>query len=384
MKDFSNLKSQFLLDPEIIFFNHGSFGATPLSVFKIYQEWQHRLEQQPVEFLGRNYHDLINEARQSLSDYLGTKPENIVFVPNATTGINIAARSLSLKKGDVVLSTDHEYGAMDRTWHYLSKAHGFTYQNSSITLPIQSSSSFVDELFSHVNSNTRVIFLSHITSPTSLIFPIKEVCRKAHELGLLTVIDGAHAPGQIPLALDDLDADIYTGNCHKWLCAPKGSAFLYVRPELQPKMDPLIVSWGYESETPGESTFQDFFEWTGTRDISAYLSVPAAIQFQAKNEWPEVRQYCHELASQTLSWFASRFQIPSLYSSALDYAQMVTIPLPDKVPGDELKKRLYGQYHIEIPVIEWSGRLFIRLSIQAYNTEEEVDFLKKAIDEIYT
>lgn len=379
-----NLKSQFMLDPNIIFLNHGSFGSTPIPVFAKYQDFQKQLEYRPIEFLGRQCHALLTSARASVSEYLHTNKDNLVFVPNATTGINIVARSLNLHAGDEVLTTDHEYGAMDRTWRFLSTKSGFSYRSFRVKLPFLPDNEFVEDLFSNISDKTKVIYLSHISSPTSIFFPVKEICKHAKKMGILTVIDGAHAPGQIPLDLDDIGADFYTGNFHKWLCAPKGSAFLYANPAVQELLEPLIVSWGYESLDPGVSKFQDYFEWVGTKDISAYLSVPAAIQFQAENHWNIVRKHCHEIARSSLEEISSYFDLPSLYGSDKNFAQMVTIPVPTTIPALDLKNRLYDSYHIEIPVIEWENRLFIRLSVQGYNDAEEIYEFNRVIREIYS
>ena len=241
-----NLKQHFLLDPSIVFLNHGSFGATPKPVFDEYQRWQLELERQPVEFMARRFTGLMAESRAALGEYLGTHADNLVYTQNVTISINIVARSLKLGAGDEVLTSDHEYGAMDRTWRFLAKEHGFRYINQPVSLA--SKEALIDSFWSAVTPRTRVIFLSHITSSTALIFPVDEIIKRARAVGIITVIDGAHVPGQIPLDLDSLGADFYGGNLHKWLCAPKGAGFLYARPEIQHLLKPLVVSWGYEPE----------------------------------------------------------------------------------------------------------------------------------------
>ena len=245
----THLKDQFLLDPDVIFLNHGSFGATPKPVFEVYQDWQRELERQPVEFLDRRFAERMAASRTVLADYLGTQRDDLVYVTNATVGVNIVARSLELGPGDEVLTTDHEYGACDRTWRFLAGKQGFAYMCQAIPVPIATPDAFVEQLWQGVTPRTKVIFLSHITSPTAMTFPITEVCRHAREQGILTVVDGAHVPGQIHLDLDELGADFYTGNLHKWLCAPKGAGFLYASPEKQSLLEPLVVSWGYESRS---------------------------------------------------------------------------------------------------------------------------------------
>ena len=382
MDSLTPLKSLFMLNPEITFLNHGSFGAVPQSVFDVYQNWQREMEMQPVEFLGRAVHTYLAAARDEIGQFLGTAKENLVFVPNATHGINIVARSLHLSPGDEILTTDHEYGAMDRTWRFLCQTNDAVYRHHSVTLPVDDPDVLVDELLADVNDRTRVIFLSHISSPTSILFPVGEICRRARKLGILSIIDGAHAPGQIRLDLDAIQPDFYTGNFHKWLCAPKGSAFLYASPEMQPLIEPLVVSWGYEAEIPGHSTFQDYLEWTGTQDFSAYLSVPAAINFQEQNQWESVQQGCHAMAAETWQHWAEISKLPQLVASEKWFAQMVTLPVPDKYPAAELKTRLMDDYKIEIPVIEWGNRQFLRLSVQAYNTQQDLDTLVQALVDI--
>lgn len=412
-----NLKEFFLLDPNIIFLNHGSFGAAPRPVFRTYQRWQRELERQPVEFLGRRHRALMTEARRVLGEYLGTDADNLVYTTNVTVSLNIVARSLNLGPADEVLSTDHEYGALDRTWRFLAKEHGFKYINHPIPFTTKTGVSFrddksaeknkgisvdsvhsvvsksatqwfVDELWKGVTSRTRVIFLSHITSPTALLFPVEAVVRRARADGILTVVDGAHAPGQIPLRLDELGADFYGGNLHKWLCAPKGSGFLYARPEVQYLLKPLVVSWGFEAEIPGSSQFVDHHEWIGTRDIAAFLSVPEAIEFQKKHDWENVRRLCHELVREAQARICALTGLTPLgppidafgNGEMQEGLQMAAVPLLDTVDISVLKTRLYDEYHIEIPLFQWNGQKIVRLSIQGYNTRRDVDTLVSALE----
>ena len=377
------IKQLFLLDPAVTFLNHGSFGALPKEVLKCQLELQKRMERQPVAFLGRDIHTYLESARESIGKYLHTDKSNLVFVPNTTHGINIVAHSLPFKPGAEILGTDHEYGAMERTWAFVSKKNGWLYRRHPVSLPVDHPDDLVDELFADITPQTKAIFISHISSPTSILFPIKEICRRARENGILTIIDGAHAPGQIVVDLDDLGPDFYTGNFHKWLCAPKGSAFLYARPSVQTMIEPLVVSWGYESETPGVSTFQDYMEWTGTQDFSAYLSVPAAIEFQSSHDWNLVRTTCHLLAANALSQWAEKTMLLQLYASDQWFAQMVTLPIPNQFPPDVLQKRLLDEFHIEIPVITWQSRPFVRLSVQGYNSPAEIQQLLIALQRLF-
>jgi isopenicillin-N epimerase len=377
-----NLRRHFLLKRGVIFLNHGSFGATPKPVFQVYQRWQWELEGQPVEFLGRRFTGLMRTARRSLAEYINTSAENLIYTPNVTVSVNIVARSLNLGPGDEVLTTDHEYGACDRTWRFLSKERGFDYKNRPIPLPLESPEDFINALWKGVTPKTKVIFLSHITSPTAMIFPITEVCARARREGILTLIDGAHAPGQLALDMHEIGADFYGGNLHKWLCAPKGAGFLYARPEAQELLKPLIVSWGYESETPSGSSFIDLHEWTGTRDYSAYLSVPSAIEFQAEHDWDHVRIDCHEMVCDVQKKICNLTRLSPLNNNDSLFGQFVSIPLPDDTDIIKLKERQYKKYRIEVPLIQWNGRKLLRVSIQGYNTKRDAKALLRALQSL--
>jgi isopenicillin-N epimerase len=374
-----SLRDLYLLRPDVVFLNHGSFGACPRPVFEAYQAWQLELERQPVEFLGRRFEGLMRQARELLAVFVGADADELVYVPNVTTGLNAVIRSLPLEEGDEVLSTDHEYGALDRTWRFICRKRGARYIRQPVPLPIESAGQVVESIWSGVTPRTRVLFVSHITSPTAVILPVAELVRRAREASILTVIDGAHAPGQIPLGLKALGADFYSGNCHKWMCAPKGSAFLYARREMQHLVEPLVVSWGWESEKPGPSKFIDEQEWQGTRDIAAYLSVPAAIRFMAEQDWSRVQHECHELVVYARERMGELTGLPPITPDSPQwFAQMAALPIPH-CDLDVLKRRLYDEFHIEIPTVEWNGRHFLRLSIQGYNTREEVDVLIRAL-----
>jgi len=375
------LSDQFLFDEDIVYFNHGSFGACPRPVFEAYQRWQRELERQPVEFIQRRLEDLLAEARARLGAYAGASPDRLVFVPNATYGVNVVARSLKLQPGDEVLGTNHEYGAVNNTWRYACQVHDARYVTTPIDMPLNSADQFVDALWAGVTERTRAISISHITSPTALIFPIKPVIDRAREAGITTVIDGAHAPGQIDLALDELGADYYTGNAHKWLCAPKGAAFLYSAAGPESLLEPLVVSHGWNSGRSGSRLF-DNFSWTGTMDPSAYLSVPAAIDFQTENDWPAVRAACHALASELRSAIQDITGLePICPDSAEWYSQMFVARLPlDRL--EHLRDSLWPRYRIEVPAFERDGEAFTRISIQAYNSPHDAERFVDALSEL--
>jgi isopenicillin-N epimerase len=375
VSDGTRLREKFLLDPSVTFLNHGSFGATPRAVFERYQEWQLELERQPVLFLDRRLDALLAEARAMLGAYVGADPDDLVFVPNPTAGVNVAAWPLGLQPGDEVLSTDLEYGAIDLTWEHVCGDFGARYVRTPIRLPVTSAEEIVDAVWAGVGPRTRALFLSHHTSATAMTLPVEELCRRAREAGIQTIVDGAHVPGHLPLNLRQLDADYYAASCHKWLGAPKGAGFLYVRRELQRDVHPLLISWGYEGDDP---SFVSRHQKQGTRDPSAYLTVPAAIAWQDEHEWAAVRDRCHELARRARNELDLE---PLTPDSNEFFAQMVTLRLPKNAPRD-LQERLYAEHRIEIPVFERGDERFIRASFQGYNDTADLERLKAALVEL--
>jgi len=337
------------------------------------------LERQPVEFLGRRQEALMNEARTKLGAYLNADPANLIYVVNATTGVNLVARSIKFKEGDEILGTDHEYGACDLTWEFVCERTGAKYVRHVIPVPVTSAEEIVESFWAQVTPRTKMIYLSHITSPTALAFPIAEICRRAREAGIMTLIDGAHAPGQIPLDLTALDADFYTGNCHKWLCAPKGSGFLYVQPQHHAWLEPTIIGWGWQQE---DGTFANRHQPQATRDIAAFLSVPAAIEFQQAHDWDAVRACCHEIVRYARQRMINLTGLAPISPDSTDwFMQMSSLPLPD-CNREDLKRRLYDEFRVEIPIVEWNNRYFARVSIQAYNTQADVDCLVEALGQL--
>lgn len=370
------LKSLFLLDPSVAFFNHGSFGACPKPVFEAYQRWQVELERQPVAFLGRRIDGLLDEARAALAAYVNAHPHDLVFVANATTGVNTVAKSLRLAPSDEILTTDHEYGACITTWERVCAKTGAALVQRPISLPFTADDAFVEQVWAGVTPRTKLIFLSHVTSPTALTFPVVELCRRARAAGILTLIDGAHAPGYLPLDVREIDADFYTGNCHKWMCAPKGSGFLHVRREHQAWVEPLVTSWGYALG----DTFVSRHQVQPTRDPAAFLTVPDAIQFMREHEWDAVRRDCHEHGVELRRQLIALTERDPLCDDA-HFGQMFAIELP---PCDVnmVKARLYDTYGIELPVFEWGGKPILRVSIQVYNTPDDAQRLLRALREV--
>ena len=368
------MRELFLLDPDVVFLNHGSYGACPRPVFEAYQRLQRELERNPVEFLGRDrrFPELHDAARDELAGYVGADPENLVFVPNATTGVNVVASTLGLEPGDEVVITDHEYGAVDLLWRVVCERSGARLVRVAVPLPTVNVGATV---LAAITPRTRALVVSHVTSPTALVFPVDELCRRAREAGVLTVVDGAHAPGQVPLRLDELGADFYAGNCHKWLCAPKGAGFLYARPEHHAHLDPPVLSWDFEA-----AGFAERHRYQGTRDPAAYLAVPAAIRFQAEHAWDDVQARCHALADTARLGIAELTGLAPL-SGADGFVQMVASELPPCDPA-AVQRRLREEHRIEAPVREWNGRILIRISVQAYNDAADVAALLEGLPQV--
>jgi isopenicillin-N epimerase len=290
-------------------------------------------------------------------------------------------RSLDLKPGDEILSTNHEYGAMDRTWNFYCKKTGAKYVRQEISLPIVSKAQIIAEFWKGYNSNTKVIFLNQISSVTSLIFPVKEICEKAQQLGLIVIVDGAHVPGHIPLDVAQIDADYYTGTMHKWMLTPKGNSFLWVKKEFQERLDPLIVSWGYESDFP-QSQFLDYHEFSGTRDMSAFLTAPASVKFLKENDWESVSANCKKMILEHYPRFCSLLGSEPICPLTSEFlAQMCSIPIKTEKPL-ELKSTLIDKYKIEIPVMKINDRFFLRISLNGYNSEADLNRLYDALQEI--
>lgn len=371
----------FLLDPDIAYLNHGAFGACPRPVFEQYQTLQRELERQPVDFLGigRSFERRMGEARAALAAYLNAPADDIVFHDNSTTAINQVARSLRLAPGDEVLGNDHEYGAVERTWRFVTRQTDAVYVRAALPVPVSDPETLVEQLWARVTPRTRVLVVSHVTSVTALTFPVKTICARARAAGLVSVVDGAHAPAYLDLDLADIDADFYVGNCHKWLCAPKGSAFLYARRDVQPLLSPLVVSWGWETEHPGPSRFIDENEFQATRDISPRLTVPAAIAFQRTHDWDQVRASCRALCDEAAARVTALTGLSPIAPAATSWTgQMRTLALPE-CDVEEVKRRLYDEHGVEVPVFRWNDRPWLRISVQGYNTGRDVDRLLEGL-----
>lgn len=382
LQEIQFMKSQFLLTDKITYLNHGSFGACPKPIYNEFQRFQLELETEPTRFIQKSLTGFLKTARESLSTFVGCEASDLFFTPNPTFAVNTVVRSLNLQPNDEILSTNHEYGAMDRTWNFFCKKTGAKYIRQPITLPIVSKEQILEEFWSGYSSKTKVVFINQISSATALIFPVKEICDKAQELGLITIVDGAHVPGHIDLNIQELNPDYYTGTLHKWMLAPKGSSFLYVKKELQEDLDPLVVSWGYESIVPGESQFLDYHEYNGTKDMSAYLCTPTVVQFLQENNWIAVAEKCKQIVLDNYQRFCDLLNTKPICPITDEFlGQMASIPIKTDKPN-ELKEVLYDKYYIQIPVMPLNENIYLRYSINAYNSQEDLDKLYEVLQEI--
>ena len=382
------MKEHFLIDPAIVFLNHGSYGACPRPVFDVWQDWQREMERNPVQFLARRSAGLLRHARERLADYLGSNADELVFVSNATTGVNIVAKSLALKEGDEVLTTDLEYGAFGATLASVCAQAHARLVVVPIPLPL-TTDGFVAAMLGAMTPRTRLVMMSHITSPTALRLPIKPVLAQARQRGIATLVDGAHAPGQIALDLSALGADYYTGNCHKWMCAPKGTAFLHARREHHAGLYAMVTSWGeVASDGPsawdgfiGHGLFERRMQWQGSRDLSGFLAVPAAIDFLAAHDWAARCADCHVRAMALMHRVSARTGISPIADDA-SFVQMAPLPVPHQ-DAAALRKRLFDDFHIEVPVTQHVGaggaRTFVRVSVQPYTSDDDLAALEAAL-----
>ena len=383
------LKTQFQINPDITFLNHGSYGACPLPVFENYQKWQELMERDPVKFMTKDVYKHLKISRNELSKFVNCDKDDIVYFPNPTHAVANIISNISIKPGDQVLTTNLEYGSCDRMWFFHANQNQYEYKQSEIKLPIEDDDSFLDNFWKYSNSNTKYIFISHITSGTGMILPIEKIMTEAKKRGIRTIIDGAHVPGHIDLDIKKLDPDYYVGACHKWLCSPKGVSFLYIKRELQDEIQPYLKSWGWGEEFPEfknstekktNSRFQNIFQWQGTRDMSAFICVPAAIEFQKLYKWAEIRDRCNKMIIDARNRITEITKIPKICPDEY-LGQMTTIifPFNDHI---KLKETLYNDYNIEIPTYTKDGYTAFRISLQGYNNQKDVDILIDALSNI--
>lgn len=382
----------WLLDPRITFLNHGSFGSCPRAVLGFQRQLRERMERQPVQFFVRDLEGLLDDSRDALARFVGADANDLVFVPNATTGVNTVLRSLEFKPGDEFLVTDHEYNACRNAINFAADRSGASAVVVKLPFPLQSADEIVDAVMSCVTSRTRLALLDHVTSQTGLVLPIGRLVKELAARGVDTLVDGAHAPGMVPVEVNALGAAYYTGNCHKWICAPKNAGFLHVHRDRQQFIRPLSISHGANSPRTDRSRFLIEFGWTGTTDVSACLSVPEALRVVGSmlpGGWPQIMARNHELALAGKRLLCAALNINSPCPEDC-IGSMSSVPLPSartaeppRMPLylDPLQEELLAHHGIEVPVIPWPAppQRLLRISAQLYNSLPQYQLLAKAL-----
>ncbi|OUL25293.1 penicillin epimerase [Nostoc sp. T09] len=374
------------LDPSVTFLNHGSFGACPKAVLAVQQRLRSQLEQEPLRFFGREWEPLLDNAKSKLAEFVGADIQDLVFVNNATTGVNSVLRSLFFCADDEILTTNHEYNACRNALDFISSRTGARIVIAQIPFPIDSPQQVIAAVMERVTAKTRLALLDHITSQTGLIFPIQQLVEELQHRDVDTLIDGAHAPGMIPLNLREIGATYYTGNCHKWLCAPKGAAFLYVQRDQQSKIRPLTISHGANSPRTDKTRFQLEFDWAGTDDPTAYMCVPEAIAFMDSllpGGWGELMQRNHQLVLEGRRLLCQSLGVlPPCPDEMI--GSMAVIPMPAAWNNRHFMSvhdELFDKFGIQVQVVPWqeNPRLLVRISAQMYNTYEQYVYLATAL-----
>lgn len=384
------MREHWLLEQGITFLNHGSFGATPKAVLAKQDEYRAQMEHEPVRFMVRELEPLLDSARAALADFVGADPAGLAFVTNATAGVNAVVRSLDLDKTDELLVTAHEYNASRNALDYAAQLAGARVVTVDIPFPIASPDEIVDRVLEETTDRTRLLLVDHVTSPTALVFPVERLVAEMNRRGIDTLVDGAHAPGMLPLDLRSLGAAYYTGNLHKWVCAPKGAAFLYARENRRASLRPIAISHGANSTRTDRSRFHLEFDWTGTFDPSAWLCIPEALRFVGSlvdGGWPRVMQQNHALVLRGRDILVSSLGVAAPAPDDM-LGSMAALQLSDgtadqapSLYGDALQDALLAQYRIEVPIVPWPSppKRLVRISAQLYNQEQEYEHLADAL-----
>lgn len=386
--------SHFALDPSVTFLNHGSFGATPRVVLDAQQALRARMESQPVQFLVRDLETLLDKSRRALGAFVDSATDDLVFVPNATHAVNAVLQSLVLSPGDEVVVTDHGYAACTNAARYAAERSGARVVTAEVPFPLRSPGAVLDAITRVMNSRTRLVLVDHVTSPTALVFPVEDIVHVCQRAGVDVLVDGAHAPGMVPLSLRSLGAAFYTGNLHKWVCAPKGAAFLHVHPSQQHRVRPLVISHGASSTRTDRSRLSVEFNWMGTVDPTATLCVPEALRFMASllpGGWDALYDANRSLALEARALLCEALGVAEPAPASM-IGSMATVPLPssrfrptssrEPVFEDALQERLWEQHRIEVPVMPWGTPrgLLLRVSAQsAYNDVAQYRRLAEAL-----
>jgi isopenicillin-N epimerase len=387
----SYLRRYWLLAPGTVFLNHGSFGACPKPVLELQAALRRQMEAEPIQFLWRRYEERLEPVRVQVARFLGARPRDFVFVTNATTGVNAVVRSLKLRRGDELLTTDHDYNASLNVLVEVARRAGAKVVVARVPFPLRSPGEVVEAVMRAVTRRTRLVLLDHVTSNTALVMPVARLIRELASRGVDTLVDGAHAPGMISLNLSRLAPAYYTGNLHKWVCAPKGAAFLWAREDKQAELQPAVISHGNNTPRPGYTGFQDRFDWAGTCDPSAWLCVGEALRWLEElfpGGWPAIREANHQLAVEARRLLCKRLGLePPCPESML--GSMATLPLPERLQHlpkngklEAEQRRLYDEFRVEVPLVRVNGRRYFRVSAHLHNALAEYDYLAQAIDRL--
>ncbi|HKQ60633.1 MAG TPA: aminotransferase class V-fold PLP-dependent enzyme [Candidatus Polarisedimenticolaceae bacterium] len=382
------------LDPAIDYLNHGSFGACPRAVLDYQQRLRERLEHEPCRFLARDLDDLLARARAELAAFLGAAADDLAFVTNATSGVNTVLRSLELQAGEELLLTDHAYHACRNAAVYVAARAGARVVTARVPFPLESEAQVLEAVLGAAGPRTRLALLDHVASPTGLIFPIERLVAELQARGVDVLVDGAHAPGMVPLQLERLGAAYYTGNCHKWLCAPKGAAFLHVRRDRQAGLHPLVISHGYDAPETAGSRFRREFDWVGTCDPTAWLAVPHALRLLGgvlPGGWPALMERNRALALRARTIVGQALDVPASCPEVM-VGSLAALPLPPAAPGSPasrldhngLMDLFHARFNIETWLYPWPcpGGKVIRLAAQLYNDESQFHRLAAAVREV--
>jgi isopenicillin-N epimerase len=373
------VRDAFTLDPTITFLNHGSFGACPRLVQEHQRTLRTQLEAEPVRFMVRELGPLLDQARARLAAFVGAQEEDLAFVPNATTGVNAVLRSLHLEPGDELVTTNHAYNACANALRFVAERTGAKVVVAQVPFPFEAPEQVVEAVLSAVSLRTRLVLLDLVTSPTALVFPVAALTSTLEAQGVRVLVDAAHAPGMLPLDLDATGASYTAGNLHKWVCAPKGAAFLHVRRDRQPEVRPTVISHGANSPRKDKSRFQLEFEWTGTTDPSPYLCVPTALEVMGAlhpDGWPGLMRANREAAEAAGALLADALR-PFHGARSTPGASMVSVEIPG--PPDGLQDRLFHEHHVEVPVIPFEGRTLVRVSMQVHTSLADVEKLARLL-----
>lgn len=387
------LSGHWLLKSGIVFLNHGSFGACPKPILALQTELRRQMEAEPIQFLWRRYEERLEPSRRELAKFIGARSKDVVFVANATVGINSVIRSLKLRPGDELLTTNHDYNACHNVLVETARRAGAKLVVAQIPFPIRGEEEVLEAVLASVTRRTRLAMIDHVTSNTALVFPVARLIRELESRGVDTLVDGAHAAGMLPLNITRLRPAFYTGNLHKWVCAPKGAAFLWAREDKQGDLQPAVISHGNNRPRPGFTPFQDRFDWSGTLDPTPWFCVAEAIRWMGKllpGGWTELRKRNHELVLKARRVLCELLQVkPPCPEKML--GSMATIPLPERFQGqpaaskiDAEQLRLYDEFGVEVPFFRAGkpARRYLRVSAQIYNSFADYEFLAGALNSL--